>query len=917
MRRRVPGAFWFSALCGAVGYVAFWYIWEAAAGADVNAYVTFSKWEYIGLTAIPIFWLGFALTFSGRERLVTRAFWLILLVVPIITIALAFTNEQHGLIWQTPRFDLSGAFPIYAPTYGAWFWVYIVYSYLIFLAGSLVLWRQAYGLWNIYKSQAAVVLVGTAMPWLSNLLGIFDSLNPVPYLYLNALFMGVAIIFFAFALFRLQLLDLTPLAYDTIFNNVPDGIIVTDLQERVVALNHTMRRYLAPTAPNPIGRPLETVFAAYSDNVQSVERAFRNQTEGVKVLPINDSLIEVRIASVSDARGRPRGRLYILNDVTSRVQMERAQQEARVFSDTMRKIAITLNSTLDTNRVLQLILDSLDQLMPLSHANIMLVEADGYTTYVKEARGYTSESAAALWALRFDYREFASFSQAAQSTEPLIIPDTTRFPNWRDLTDIEAVPSYACAPIFVDERLMGFINMDGPKAGAIHTDMAGRLQIFASQASAAIKNATLYEKSRAQAEELTRRVESLTIMQQVYREIVFSMNARALIEITLDAVLRLSQAKGAFIALLKEGVFRVNQRYGVYDMAALEKMLADQDGIIGAVVNNRRPVQWVSPRQDLVSALEEVKAQIALPLTTDAHENERVYGIIMLETTMPERFTDDRFQILELISDRLAVALENVRLIETLQSRATELEALYQRVSNLEHLKSDMIRIAAHDLKNPLSVILSYLELLTNNYEMPNIKDTYESMLRSAKRMLQIIEDFLSLDRIEQIAQQRTQSAFDMRELIARVIDEYSSRVTSKRQKLVSETPAKPCMVYGDAVQLYEALSNFVSNAIKYTAEGGHIAVQLQQTPDQFIRLEVRDNGYGIPKDKQERLFEPFYRVKTKETKHIEGTGLGLYLTKSIIERQNGTLIFHSEHGKGSVFGFQLPFYNSANEAQA
>lgn len=911
-RRRVAGAFWFSLLCAAVGYVAFWYIWEAAAGADLNAYVTFSKWEYIGLTTIPAFWLGFALTFSGREQLVTRTFWVIMLFIPLVITLLAFTNEWHGLIWQTPRFDLSGDFPIYTPDYGAGFWVYIAYSYLIFLAGSVVLWRQAYGLWNIYRAQAAVVLAGTAMPWLSNLLGIFDTLNPVPYLYLNALFMGIAVVFFAFALFRLRLLDLTPLAYDTIFNNVPDGLIVTDLQERIVALNRTMRRYLDPAVSNPIGQPLASAFSPYIKDVQSVWEAFRDQTQGTKILPMNDAWIEVRVALVADSRGRPRGRLYILNDVTARRQMEHAQQEARAFAETMRKVANTLNSTLDTNRILALILESLDQIIPFSHANIMLVEADGYTTRVYQARGYTPASEQALMALRFDYRDFESFRTAAAGTEPLVIPDTSRFGGWRHLEGIEAVPSYACTPIVVDKQLVGFINVDGPTVGAMSADLAGRLQILASQAAASIKNARLYEQTRAQTEELARRVESLTITQQVYREIVFTMNTRALIEITLDAVLRLSQADGAFIALFKDGALDVSQRYGNYDMAALEAILREQSGIIRATLEARRPLQWVAPPNPLVSALDQTRAQIALPLAADARENERVVGLIVLETHAPARFTDDRFQLLGLIADRLAVALENVRLVEALQDRATELEALYLRVSNLEHLKSDMIRIAAHDLKNPLSVILSYLELLAGDYEIPNVKETYQSMHRSAKRMLQIIEDFLSLDRIEQIAQQQTQSVFDMRDLVTRAIEEYTPRAVVKKQTLALEMAAQPCEVYGDAVQLYEALSNFVSNAIKYTPDGGHITVHLQATPDHFIRLEVRDDGYGIPQDKQERLFQPFYRAKTKETRHIEGTGLGLYLTKSIIERQNGALIFRSEHGKGSVFGFQLPRYDAA-----
>ncbi len=257
----------------------------------------------------------------------------------------------------------------------------------------------------------------------------------------------------------------------------------------------------------------------------------------------------------------------------------------------------------------------------------------------------------------------------------------------------------------------------------------------------------------------------------------------------------------------------------------------------------------------------------------------------------------------------MAVALHNVRLVNTIKERAAELEILYDKVSYLENFKSDMIRIAAHDLKNPLSVIRNYLTMLVDSPDMElDLDKVYPSMLRSSERALQIIQDFLSLDRIEKAAEQQTMEPFDLCGVVSKAVNEFTNRAEQKSQDLEATLPRGDCMVIGDSAQIYEAISNFVGNAIKYTPAGGHIHVSLILEAGEAF-FEVSDNGYGIPREKQDKLFQPFYRARTNETADIEGSGLGLHLTKNIIERQGGTVIFHSVYQQGSTFGFQLPLH--------
>jgi signal transduction histidine kinase/PAS domain-containing protein len=904
-RREIQGAGWFIGLVTTIGWVTSWYAFESAAGNDLSTYIAFSKFEYIGLTFIPLFWLGFALNFSGRERPLSKRWILILSLIPLITIALAFTNERHGLIWEQTSFDKNAFPPIFKATYGTWFWIYTVYAYGVFLIGSVVLVRRAFNTWRLYQEQAALIFLGTAMPWLSNLLEIFD-VAVVPGLYLNAVFLGLAITAFAFALFRLRLLDLMPMAYDTILNNVPDGIIVVDNHERIVALNRYIKPYLRHSQRDPIGQRLQDALPNFAADIENL----RGKFDYIGQKQIKDRVIEIRIAPVDNRKGQQRGRLFVLRDITPQVVVEQAQREQQLFAETMRDIGSTLNSTLDIHRVLSMILVSVEQLIVHSHANIMLVEADSYTTYVAQHRGYDPQAVQQLGQMRFDYRDFPLFVKAAQQIEPLLIPDTTVETEWRPVERIEDVKSFACAPIRVNNELVGFINIDGSKPHSLQANVVPRLQILAQQASIAINNARLYEQTRLQAAEEKRRADAFIITQQVYREIGFTLNINHLLEITLDATLRLSMADAGCIALMRNTILKSASAYGQYNTEELDNILIRQSGVVGQAANTHQPVLLLPPDVP-VSALPNAKAQIALPIYGYEGQNTNIlYGIILLETIHPQRFTQEQFQLLSLIADRFGAAIENTQLVDAVRARAAELELLYERVSRLEQLKGDMMRIAAHDLKNPLSVVLNYLTLLLESDYTLDTSEVYPAMHRAAQRMHQIIQDFLSLDRVEQIADQQTMQPFDLREIVSRAEEEFADRAKQKAQQLTFVFPDAECMVNGDKVQLYEALANFLSNAIKYTPEKGEIRVLLKSENDN-VSLEVIDTGYGIPDAQQDQLFEPYYRANMEETAEIEGTGLGLSLTKKIIERHNGSIIFQSSYGRGSTFGFQLPLYRT------
>jgi signal transduction histidine kinase len=213
-------------------------------------------------------------------------------------------------------------------------------------------------------------------------------------------------------------------------------------------------------------------------------------------------------------------------------------------------------------------------------------------------------------------------------------------------------------------------------------------------------------------------------------------------------------------------------------------------------------------------------------------------------------------------------------------------------------------------LRNPLTNVMEAVELLRSDVPpefFEHKRDVFDIIQQSIGRMRNITTDILSVERIEQMTLGEGK-VFDLYTTLQRVYREYEPQAAQKQLKLSWEASGEPVFVSGDEAQLYEVATNLVNNAIKYTPSGGDVRMVLRIDEDEEKAIfEVVDTGYGIPDTQQENLFRPFYRATTKETRNIEGTGLGLHLVKSIIQRHSGKVRFRSVYKQGSTFGFELP----------
>ncbi len=227
----------------------------------------------------------------------------------------------------------------------------------------------------------------------------------------------------------------------------------------------------------------------------------------------------------------------------------------------------------------------------------------------------------------------------------------------------------------------------------------------------------------------------------------------------------------------------------------------------------------------------------------------------------------------------------------------------------LEQMKLDFVSMASHELKTPLTSIIGYLSVFINENKNKIQKEELELLDRSlvsAKVLFSLIENLLSVNKIEREQLSVAVEPTDYLAILEKSIEDSQTQAKLKNITLtLNPSPPLPKILL-DPIRIGEVINNLISNAIKYTSPGGRVEVGLEIKPTEVITT-VSDNGFGIPEEAIPRLFSKFFRVSNEMQKAEKGTGLGLFIAKSIIEKLNGKIWVESEVGKGSKFHFSLP----------
>ncbi|MDI6780563.1 MAG: CHASE2 and HATPase_c domain-containing protein [bacterium] len=234
-----------------------------------------------------------------------------------------------------------------------------------------------------------------------------------------------------------------------------------------------------------------------------------------------------------------------------------------------------------------------------------------------------------------------------------------------------------------------------------------------------------------------------------------------------------------------------------------------------------------------------------------------------------------------------------------------------ERLKELDQLKSDLMAMVAHDFRTPLTVIKGYTALMIDG-DTGTINETQNEFLKtideSADRLLNLINDFLDVTKIESGKLEIKYIEFDLNEWIVSAIKEFSEISQKKNISLQLNIPVqdKLLQIEADKDRIRQVLDNLIGNAIKYTPENGHVFIETKKLENNNVMVSIRDTGIGIPVEEQKKVFDKFFRTRLGQ-QFSSGTGLGLSIVKNIIEKHNGFITVESEEGKGSKFTFVLP----------
>ena len=349
--------------------------------------------------------------------------------------------------------------------------------------------------------------------------------------------------------------------------------------------------------------------------------------------------------------------------------------------------------------------------------------------------------------------------------------------------------------------------------------------------------------------------------------------------------------------------YKITPKISTKELTALTK-----DGILVA--------DELSEGSKYKKILQGYEASLAIPLKNEAGTE----GVMLLgEKQSGDMFSANDLKVFEIVAPEIAVAIANAKSYEKIErfnvtlrqeiKKAThELEKKNEQLRELDKAKDEFISMASHQLRTPLTAIKGYLSMLLEG-DAGEIKvsqyDFVNEAFQGANRMVGLINDLLNVSRMETGRFFLEPVEVNMEKLVDEEYKQLANHAKEKGLKFEVKIKGKIPHIWVDETKIRQVVMNFMDNAIYYTTQGT-VTVTLSADKKHVI-FEVLDTGIGVPKNQQKNLFTKFYRADNARHVRPDGTGLGIYLAKRVMDDHNGELIFHSVEGKGSTFGFKIP----------
>ena len=571
-------------------------------------------------------------------------------------------------------------------------------------------------------------------------------------------------------------------------------------------------------------------------------------------------------------------------------------------------LAVIGRSASDLEGVLEAVVESARKLCAADAAQVFLVDGDRYR--LAYGSGMTPE-----------YREFIANNpvvldrgtlagrvgldrRATQITDVLADPDY-------GLADEQRVAGYRTVmgvPMLLDGEVVGMLSVWRTQVDPFSDHAVEVLTTFAAQAALAVRAVNLVRALESRTDELGRKVTQLEALGAVGQAVSSSLNLTEVLNTIITQAVRLSGSDGGSIYEFDEDAreFRVETVCGTSPEAfdALRRArIGLDDTFIGKAATLGRPLELTdlrdAPLDPHLNALAETgwRSLVAVPMLREG----RIVGAMVIRRHTPGRIPHEMYDLLETFASQSALALINAQLYRQLERQSAELAVASQH-------KSEFLASMSHELRTPLNAIIGFSEVLLERMfgELNERQDDYlRDIWSSGKHLLELLNDILDLSKIEAGQMVLSRSKFVVRESLDYCLSMVRERALQQRVLLSLDVDPEVGLLDADRLRFRQVVLNLLSNAVKFTPEGGRVDVRASIRGQDLVVL-VADTGVGVQAEDRERIFDSFQQGP-QSSGQVEGTGLGLTLSKRILELHGGRIWVESEAGKGSTFGIALP----------
>jgi signal transduction histidine kinase len=565
-----------------------------------------------------------------------------------------------------------------------------------------------------------------------------------------------------------------------------------------------------------------------------------------------------------------------IGSLLERVEAEQKSRRAAGRFEALYKLSRLLGSSLDLETVLDQVMDAILQLTAAERGFLMLRDDDGELT-VKTARNFDQQT---LSSAQFKYSR-TIVNQVLDDGQAVVTTNAAEDPRFSGQASIvgQALRSIMATPLRARGQVIGVVYVDNRAiAGLFDEPDLLALDTFAGQAAIAIDNARLFGATDQQ---LQARLEELTQLRRVDLQLNETLDADKAMLYTLEWACRLTAATSGYLGLLETDPPRIRSVHSF-------GLNADETQQMALELNHPAAMDVI--RTGNAVSVEDTQDGQTI-LIVPVRREQKVIGVVILRRA--GAFTMDEQDLVERVVARAAVAIENAR--------------LYAAVRAADKAKSEFVGIVAHDMKVPMTSILGYADLTLMMGGLTDRQGEFQKKIRdTVKRMEMLVSDLADISRIESGHFYMNVTDVQVGDVVQAVKDNTLTQIAERKHTLVEEIePDLPTMRI-DYYRLLQVLTNLVSNAYKYTPEGGTITLSAQRNGD-CIEFGVADTGIGLSKEAISMLGTKFWRSDDDYTRSQPGTGLGFAITRSLVEQMGGAMHIESEIGHGSLFSFCIP----------